>query len=277
MGKFDGIIIVSDIDGTFLGKNRRIVPENTEAIEYFTSEGGLFTFATGREPVNFLSRFPHPEEFCNAPVVISNGACFYDPQKREILHEEFLPEPEASRIAETMRVRFPEIPFRISLRDKFLGESFCAQTRKTFAFISQHFHEIPYEQMPHGSWYKMGWDGTPEELASVREVLQGIVSTDCRIQLAEKTILEVVSAKATKGAALARLKHLVGLDNALLYAIGDYENDYMMLSMADRRAIPSNAIDLLRTLPDVIEVCHHDEGAIAGLIHHIEASPEGGR
>jgi len=49
MGKFDKVIIVSDIDGTFLGKNGRIVPENIEAIEYFKREGGSFTVATGRE------------------------------------------------------------------------------------------------------------------------------------------------------------------------------------------------------------------------------------
>ena len=38
MGKFDGIIIASDIDGTFLGKKGRMVPENLEAIEYFKKE-----------------------------------------------------------------------------------------------------------------------------------------------------------------------------------------------------------------------------------------------
>ena len=38
MGLFDNIIIVSDIDGTFLGKNGRVVPENLEKINQLISE-----------------------------------------------------------------------------------------------------------------------------------------------------------------------------------------------------------------------------------------------
>ena len=271
MGEFDGIIIVSDIDGTLLGKNRRIVPENVEAIEYFKREGGLFTFATGRELMNFLTAIPHPEEICNAPVVLCNGACILDPLTGEVVHEEFLPEPEITRIADAARAQCPDIPFRISVRDGYLGEFFREKTRKTFGRMLHLFHEVPYEQIEHGNWYKLGWDGEPEELKRVAEVLTSAAGDGCLVQLAEDTILEVQSVKGTKGAALSYLKQHLNQENGTLYAIGDYENDYIMLSMADRRAIPKNGIDLLRTLPDVIEVCDHDEGAIAGLIEYIKA------
>ena len=69
---------------------------------------------------------------------------------------------------------------------------------------------------------------------------------------------------------LSRLKELAGCANGTLWAIGDYENDYLMLSMADRCAMPENGIDSLRKIPGIVEVCHHDKGAIAGLIHYIE-------
>ena len=44
--------------------------------------------------------------------------------------------------------------------------------------------------------------------------------------------------------------------------------------MADRCAMPLNGIDKLRSIPGVVTVCHHDEGAIAGLIRHIERELE---
>ena len=50
MGKFDGMLICTDLDGTLLEKNRSISEENHNAIEYFKSEGGIFTFITGRMP-----------------------------------------------------------------------------------------------------------------------------------------------------------------------------------------------------------------------------------
>ena len=48
MGKFDGFLICTDLDGTLLNKAYKISPENEEAIRYFQAEGGRLTFITGR-------------------------------------------------------------------------------------------------------------------------------------------------------------------------------------------------------------------------------------
>ena len=50
MKKFNGILMCTDLDGTLLRNDKTISRENKEAIEYFKSEGGLFTFITGRMP-----------------------------------------------------------------------------------------------------------------------------------------------------------------------------------------------------------------------------------
>ena len=51
MKKFDGILLISDLDGTLLKGDKSISEENIKAIEYFKSNGGIFTFITGRVPV----------------------------------------------------------------------------------------------------------------------------------------------------------------------------------------------------------------------------------
>lgn len=270
MGKFDNIIIVSDIDGTFLGKGSRMVERNLEAIRYFQREGGCFTIATGREIMNIPSVIPNIREICNIPVIACNGACIWDAERDEIIHEEFLPEPEISRIAEAARSQCPDIQMRISVRGAFLTERLGEMTQKTFHNMLPYFHILPYEEIEHGNWYKLGWDGTPDELLRVRRVLEGAIGEGCLIQLGHSTILEVQSRRGTKGAMLNTLKRLTGREKAELWGIGDYENDYVMLSMADRCAMPSNGIDKLREIPGMIEVCDHDEGAIAGLIDYIE-------
>ena len=48
MAKYDQIVIVSDIDGTFLGTGGQLVARNLAAIEAFKREGGRFTLATRR-------------------------------------------------------------------------------------------------------------------------------------------------------------------------------------------------------------------------------------
>ena len=122
MGKFDGVMIVSDVDGTFLGKDARIVPENLAAIDYFKREGGLFTLATGRDSFLIAGRVPDVRELCNCPVIASNGAYIYDLQSDRIIDEEFLPEPEASGVVDAVRAAYPEISLRITCGGKHLAD-----------------------------------------------------------------------------------------------------------------------------------------------------------
>ena len=76
MGKFDGILICTDIDGTLLSSNNDISKENKQAIEYFKSNGGMFTFVTGRVPET-------SKQICdmvkpNVPYGCVNGGGVYD-------------------------------------------------------------------------------------------------------------------------------------------------------------------------------------------------------
>ena len=85
MGKFDGYLICSDIDGTFSCGGEQSIEINSEAVKYFTSNGGKFTFATGRG----LDHVKRPEFFSNmnAPACLYNGALVYDIQnEKAFLH-----------------------------------------------------------------------------------------------------------------------------------------------------------------------------------------------
>ena len=90
MGKFDGILIVSDIDNTFLAKDRSIPERNLDAIEYFKSEGGLFTFATGRSHFSLLHAFPNAAELLNVPAVLGNGSYLYDCKAKQLIAPMYL-------------------------------------------------------------------------------------------------------------------------------------------------------------------------------------------
>ena len=274
MGKFENIIIVSDIDGTFLGKGGRLVPENLEAIEYFKKEGGSFTVATGREHFLVPPSIPNLDSVCNIPLIACNGAYMYDLQREEIVLEEFLPEPEVSRIAEAALAHSPDVFMRITCEGCYLMEKDVSSIHTWLKPWQDRVRLLPYTEMPHGRWHKIAWTGSPEELTALRPVVDENLRGGCVSMLACPTILELQSAKGTKGAMLSRLKSLIGKENAQLWAIGDYENDYLMLKMADRCAMPANGIGKLREIPGIVTVCGHDEGAIAGLIRHIEREPE---
>lgn len=79
MGKFDGTLFCTDLDGTLLNSKKDISRENREAIEYFKSEGGLFTFVTGRMPYTSMEMYEMVRP--NAPFGCINGGGIYDPTK----------------------------------------------------------------------------------------------------------------------------------------------------------------------------------------------------
>ena len=88
LGKFNGVLLVSDFDDTLYGEDMRITGENVEALTYFTREGGTFTVATGRAHRTFAP-YVHLAPV-NAPVVLSHGSAIYDFQKAEFLVQTYL-------------------------------------------------------------------------------------------------------------------------------------------------------------------------------------------
>ena len=55
MGKFSGVFLYSDFDGTLSGDGKTVSPENLEAIRYFQREGGRFSMASGRPACFFMN------------------------------------------------------------------------------------------------------------------------------------------------------------------------------------------------------------------------------
>ena len=89
MGKFDGILICSDWDGTLF--NGKEVPEKSvNAIKYFQENGGLFTVCSGRQP-HYLKRHEHFVK-PNTYALCMNGAIICDLDTGKMLKEEFVTE-----------------------------------------------------------------------------------------------------------------------------------------------------------------------------------------
>ena len=79
MGRFDGVMILTDMDGTLLNSQRQLSRGNQEAARYFMEQGGLFSVATGR--AKRAMEYFMPELAINAPAVLFNGSVVYDFEK----------------------------------------------------------------------------------------------------------------------------------------------------------------------------------------------------
>ena len=117
--KFDGLLLVSDIDNTLMIKNF-IPEENKKAIKYFTDNGGLFTIASGRNPVTAVTIAESVG--VNAPLICVNGGMIYDKSLNQKLHNIFLTEKIDSYI-NILLDKFPNLCYGYTTDDGYYFNS----------------------------------------------------------------------------------------------------------------------------------------------------------
>ncbi len=279
MAKFDNIIIVSDIDETFLGKKGRMVPENLEAIEYFKNNGGSFTVATGREDYLILSSIPNINEIVNIPIIGCNGAYICDMNDRSIKYEVFLDYEKIKPIIEKTAEMEPNLWMRVSSD----GKMYCTIEPN----VGDKWYKIFGDRIVVGDihttsntarWHKILFEGAKEQVSHIREYFDTLAADlPFEFVYAHPTVLEIMPKNGTKGMMLNNLKKVVGKPNVTIFAVGDYENDEQMLRMADRCATPMNGMDYLKEIPGIMVLCDNDAGAISDLIGRIEKEIDGGK
>ena len=229
--RLDDILILSDFDGTFAGKDTRIVERNLSAIRYFQSLGGKFTFCTGRLPSMMKIYYPDFPLVVNAPLIMCNGAIIFDAQKDDFIEECFFDGVQARKDVSEIMEKFPEIRFACYTDDGNFQAAIACRT---------------YINETYGDRYLCFRSG-----CAFAESVDKNVSKGMRISYMK----EYYAAK--------------GIPSLKVFAIGDYENDIDMLNKADKAFCPSNAIPEVKAICDHV-VCDHDEGAIADMIQIIE-------
>ncbi len=273
MGKFDGVLIVSDVDGTFLGKGGRIVQRNIEKLRYFISEGGLFTFATGRIYNTIEYKLPCVYEISSAPGILANGTYFYDFAKKERSDEEFMDVGAMRSILHYVKANYPGVEFRVSTRAGQVTDS-VEGPRLSLEYAKSNdgtFSVYPIDEIPGDDWYKCVFRASAENILRLRADLEPKYSNIFHFALSDPEFFELQKKGTSKANKMLKLKkNYADMGRPVtVYACGDYENDYEMLLAADVAVCPTNALDKIREIAD-ISPCDNDEGLIASLIEIIE-------
>ena len=255
--KFENIMIVTDLDGTFYDSNHNFHARNMEAVEYFKKNGGLFTVASGRVPSSLKDRLDTFANLTNAPAILCNGGFCYDFIKGERFLQIEVDHCKAAEIIELVRRDFNVWRIRCSLTG---NEIALAPDTDISGF---------------DGWTRVSFDDKSfDNLNKLRSAVEERYKDDFVFMFACPEIFEFQAKSATKGQALDRLRELVIKEgkadsNLRVYAVGDFENDFDMLCHADVACCPDNAIDMVKAASKV-HLCHCDDGAIADLIERIE-------
>ncbi len=256
---FSDCLIVSDLDGTFLGADSRPLPRNIRAIEAYLAAGGIFTFATGRTAETLAVLVPSVSRLVNAPLVTHNGAVLFDLQQGQVLAEHTLDFAMILPFLVEFSARYPDAETHIV----------CKEDQLLFL----PFEPLPTpEQLP--ECYKAVFVADAPTLSAWRAYLAKKLGDHVHLCQSADFLLEMLPPSATKGQMLTHLRAMY--PERTIYGIGDFENDTELLNRADVGVCPANAIDSLKAIADVI-VCDHTEGAIADLIDRIRVEKDAKR
>ena len=173
MGKFANIFIVSDIDHTFLADDRSVPQKNIDALKYFKSEGGQFTFATGRSHHSLLQAFPNAKELLNAPAILGNGSYLFDYVENKLIYPMYLEKELAVKVAKFILDKCPDTGMRILTSETVLYSLVNSYIESEISLA--WYQNISEYQAPEAwtgeNWCKIVVRDDPEKLDKLREEL----------------------------------------------------------------------------------------------------------
>lgn len=249
-------VIALDLDGTLLDSHGRVPAENADAIRRAIDAGIEIVLATGRRfdfarPV--FEKLPAP-----LTLILSNGAIIKTGDGETLLRHVLPTEVARSVLAMTPqhraraallfdRPREGQIVYERVDWDHPRHAPFFAANRP---FISE---VEPLDEALVEDPLQLIFTGGCDEMRALFEQLRSAPHTDqYAVALTEYrgrdfSLVDVIHARCSKGAALREWTTRRGLSPAQIMAAGDNLNDLQMLEFAGHPVVMGNAVDELKT------------------------------
>ena len=265
MGKFDGVLLVSDFDDTLYGADLRVAPANVEAIASFTRQGGTFTIATGRAHPTFA---PHASIVnINAPVILSNGSALYDFKVDRMVYETFLPD-RAREDLQLLARDIPEIGFEAYNHDDIYVYQPNQVTFNHLNRAGMQAAEVPIGEIPL-PWSKVILQQRNDVLRCTQKYMLERWGEEYEIIFSNEVLLEMTRKGSNKGGMVDYLVKYLGMDPKKVYCVGDNQNDIPMLARSAIPFAPSNCAQEVKDWGARI-LCSCEEGCIAQIIEELD-------
>jgi Cof subfamily protein (haloacid dehalogenase superfamily) len=267
--------IISDLDGTLLNSRQEITQTIKQRVRLFQVRGGLFTLATGR---SLSSALPFIEELeIRVPVILYNGAKLYDPVRKIVFKEHFLPKLAFQHALNSYELTGREMGLDVLVFNQ--EQIYCSLITNTVKGYMQkdkvHIIEKSlsdmYQQLQNTTKIMFLGDFASINLFHTKCFAESGQFPDSvwHAVQSEPEILEILPPNVNKGTACLDLIDHLGLDIANFTAVGDNLNDIEMIKVLPQGVAVQNAHPILKEAADWVTCRSNDENAIVELFDQI--------
>lgn len=259
-------IFISDMDETLFDDDKQISAKNREAIVDYQKKGGLFTVATGRSIIGFR---PYQDMLnIQAPVILYNGSCIYDYQKEKIVWVRWLPQ-EIKIYIQKLVDEFPKLGMQVMTETGIYSYHPTPVFKAYLKRESINYTEVKsIDEMPDG-WIKAEMTTDLVDQKQFDKFLTLTVPKNVRCLATGTYSREIVGADVSKGDAVMRYRELLDHSEKTICCIGDHNNDYEMIKVADVGIAVENALEKIKNVADRI-VIDNNHDAVAVAIKELE-------
>lgn len=256
-------LVVTDLDGTLLSRDRNISAEAAALLNGLADKGILFTFITGRPPYA-LERFSRLVRI-TAPVIACNGAMTVtDGRVIPGEHAGFSIRPlmplleQAKNAGQTILLMSRDQEYTLSETQwvktrKKEGRIYPVKTLEELAKQEEYFYKANI----------IANEKTDEFAKLSADIIKYV---DCyRISLYNNTGCEITAKGINKEMALRKLCGSLGISLAQVMAIGDNENDNEMLQAAGIGVAVANAAETTKACAHYICRESNTEGVMEAV------------
>jgi HAD-superfamily hydrolase, subfamily IIB len=228
--KFPFRLAAIDLDGTLLGPDKTVSPENLASVDRLRENGVIVIIASGRRHQNSV-RFQRQLQL-SGPIIACQGGLIRDGESGNVIEAHFLPQSVTCQIIDEAEKRDIQVIYY------HLDHLYVAERNNTWVHlyetrVGEKAEILPnLEQLDGRRALKIVWYGDPAALAQIRPEMSARYGEKVDILSTERENVEFMPRGINKATALAKVAAEFGISAGQVLAFGDGENDVQMLAWA---------------------------------------------
>jgi Cof subfamily protein (haloacid dehalogenase superfamily) len=261
-------LVVADIDGTLVTRDKRVTPAALVAIEKLRRSGIKFTVISSRPPRGI--KVVADVVGLTDPVPSFNGGLVVRPDLTTVLREKLLERLVAKRLIE----RLTELKTGIWVytdTDWFLID-------ETGPYVQHEMHAVRYSPTVVADFGGVPLDRIAK-IVGVSEDFDGLAAVEQKLQQefrgavsatrSQKYYLDITHPAANKGEGVLLISELLGIPTENIATIGDMQNDVFMFKQSGLSIAMGNATDDVKATAQYVTTSNEEEGFANAMERYI--------